>query len=1250
MEKLVLIDGHSILNRAFYGVPELTNSEGLHTNAVYGFLNIMFRILEEEKADHLAVAFDLHEPTFRHKMYAEYKGTRKPMPEELREQVPLMKDILEAMEIPVLTLAGYEADDILGTLAKKMAGEGKEVSVVSGDRDLLQLADEHIKIRIPRTNRNGTEVKDYYPEDVKREYQVTPQEFIDVKALMGDSSDNIPGVPSIGEKTATSLIVTYGNIENAYAHLEEIRPPRAKKALTEHYDMAVMSKELATICLDCPIDFSYEDAKLENLYTPAAYQYMKRLGFRSILSRFDTRKMGSCAAEEHFWLIEEYDGAEQLFVRASEAERVGFQLISGLSGVEGLGICFGEEDCYAIPVSGLVTEAYLCSKLKELIQKLDGQKQKASPYVAAVLDLKSQLEYLKLDNGSPVMDARVAAYLLNPLKDTYDYDDIARDYLDLTVPSRTDLLGKEKLGMALKCGEENAVSCACYLGYIAWKSMPALEIKLREQGLFDLFVTMEMPLIYSLHHMETAGIRVDKEQLKKYGEQLKVKIDKVEKEIYELAGEQFNINSPKQLGEVLFDHLKLPHGKKTRTGYSTAAEVLEKLAPDYPLVGKILDYRQLAKLNSTYAEGLAVYIGEDGRIHGKFNQTITATGRISSTEPNLQNIPVRMDLGREIRKVFVPAEGCVFVDADYSQIELRILAHMSEDARLIRAYGEAQDIHAITASEVFHTPLDQVTPLQRRNAKAVNFGIVYGISAFGLSEDLSISRQEALEYIHKYFETYPGIKTFLDKQVEDGKEKGYVTTMFGRRRPIPELKSANYMQRSFGERVAMNSPIQGSAADIMKLAMIAVDRELQKQGLQSRIVLQIHDELLVEAPRQEAGKVVQILEDCMKHAADLRVALEVEAHQGESWFDTKEESGRQVVTECPNEAGEADIAGYQTREEPEEKTGVLEFTIRRAESGDVDAIAGIMDIVRENMEQPEWFAADGRSWIESHIREQGFTMVAETKARPAEIAAFFIVAFPEAGENNLGQELQLLENQLLLTAHMDSAAVLPQYRGHHLQGRLLEAAEQELCHYPHQYLFATVHPENHASLNTMLRHDYVIIATKEKYHGRLRHILYKKKETQKAKPNILVSACLLGMHCRYDGSGVTEKWVKDLMAQANLIPVCPEILGGLATPRDPAEQSGGRVITKCGEDVTAPYQKGAAEALALAQLFGCRLAILKERSPSCGSGMVYDGTHSGTLTEGDGVTAKLFKANNIQIFGESEEKKIKDMVDDLNKL
>lgn len=894
MGKLVLIDGHSILNRAFYGVPDLTNSEGLHTNAVYGFLNIMFKILEEEKADHLAVAFDLKEPTFRHKQYPDYKGTRKPMPEELREQVPLMKEVLAAMGVPIMTMAGYEADDILGTLAKRNAANGVEVSVVSGDRDLLQLADALIKIRIPKTSRGGTEVKDYYPEDVKREYQVTPTEFIDVKALMGDASDNIPGVPSIGEKTATNLIVAYGSIENAYAHVEEIKPPRAQKALKEHYDMAVMSKELATICLDCPIDFSYEDAEIGNLYTPEAYQYMKRLEFKSILTRFDAAQMGGSSVEENFWLVEDLSGVEQIFEKAPKADRIGFELITSGSGtVEGLAICLGEEECYAVPAGGLVTEAYLCDKLQTVLAQMQEHQAAGADngeyqgFPAAVLNLKAQLGLLGLDYGSPVMDAGVAGYLLNPLKDTYDYDDLARDYLEMTVPSQADLLGKTPLGEALLAGEEKAVTCACYMGYIAWKAAPVLERQLKEEGMYDLFVQVEMPLIYSLYHMETAGVRVDKEHLKEYGDALKVKIVKLEQEIYELAGETFNINSPKQLGEILFERMQLPHGKKTKTGYSTAADVLEKLAVDYPVVRMILDYRQLTKLNSTYAEGLAVYIREDGRIHGKFNQTITATGRISSTEPNLQNIPVRMELGRAIRRVFVPEDGYVFVDADYSQIELRILAHMSGDERLINAYRDAQDIHAITASEVFHTPLDEVTSLQRRNAKAVNFGIVYGISAFGLSEDLSISRKEAVAYINKYFETYPGVKVFLDGLVKQGKEQGYVTTMFGRKRPIPELKSANFMQRSFGERVAMNSPIQGTAADIMKIAMIAVDQELRSRKMRSRIVLQVHDELLVEAYRSEVDTVVEILTDKMKHAAALKVALEVEAHMGDNWLDAK---------------------------------------------------------------------------------------------------------------------------------------------------------------------------------------------------------------------------------------------------------------------------------------------------------------------------------------------------------------------------
>ena len=927
MEKLVLIDGHSILNRAFYGVPDLTNAEGLHTNAVYGFLNIMFKILEEEQADHLAVAFDLHAPTFRHKMYAEYKGTRKPMPEELREQVPLMQEVLKAMGIPILTLEGYEADDILGTVAKRSQAAGVEVSVISGDRDLLQLADEHIKIRIPKTSRGSTEIYDYYPADVKAQYQVTPTEFIDVKALMGDTSDNIPGVPSIGEKTATAIIAAYGSIENAYAHIEEIKPPRARKALEEHYDMARMSKELAAICIDCPVEFSYEDAAVENLYTPAAFKEMKRLGFKTFLTRFDEsirQGQEGPGLQAHFKTITEEKEAKRIFKKALSCPNLGLQLIGGpkhpageleaeqlsfsfdasggvqsaLAGssrggsadgaqspaLAGAAIALGEEEIYCLRAEpeggkGSISGAFLKQETAALIAE------RTKPIW--VLDLKALLHLVEFEERPNVFDAGVAGYLLDPLGEGYAYDQLARGHAGLSVPSQAELLGKEDLGEALARGEEKAALCACYMGYTAWRTARPLMQKLEETGMDRLYREIEMPLIYSLYHMEKEGVKVEREELAAYGARLKEGITRLEKEIYADTGREFNINSPKQLGEILFGEMKLPGGKKTKTGYSTAADVLEKLAPDHPVIRKILDYRQLTKLNSTYAEGLAAFIREDGRIHGHFNQTITATGRISSTEPNLQNIPVRMELGREIRKVFVPKEGCVFLDADYSQIELRILAHMSGDEHLIAAYQSSQDIHAATAAQVFHVPLSEVTPELRRNAKAVNFGIVYGISAFGLSEGLSISQKEAKEYINRYFETYPGVKAFLDGLVSHAREQGYVATLYGRRRPIPELASSNFMQRQFGERVAMNSPIQGTAADIMKIAMIAVDRELRRRGLKSRIVLQIHDELLVETAKDEAEEVKALLVDKMKHAADLKVALEVEAQEGDSWFDAK---------------------------------------------------------------------------------------------------------------------------------------------------------------------------------------------------------------------------------------------------------------------------------------------------------------------------------------------------------------------------
>ena len=891
--KLVLVDGHSILNRAFFGIPDLTNSEGLHTNAVYGFLNILFKILDEEQPDYLTVAFDVHAPTFRHKMYDAYKGTRKPMAEELRQQVPLMKEMLTAMGVTIVEKEGYEADDLLGTIAKQSEAQGLEVSIVSGDRDLLQLASDHIKIRIPKTKRTGTEIEDYLAKDVVEKYQVTPLQFIDVKALMGDSADNIPGVPGIGEKTATALIVSYGSIENAHDHLEEIKPNRAKQNLSEHYDMAQMSKELATIEIHAPIEYSLEDAKLGNLFTEEAYLMCKRLEFKNMLSRFDIDAPKNLA-EEHFTFVTDKKQISDIFKKAKKAGHIGCCLLPGegiiteqlslfeqpkeQQVIEGMSIAFSEEDIYYLSAGTEVS----AEEILEEIRELSGGQTKVS-----VMDLKETLKTLPLPENDRYFDASVAAYLLNPLKNDYPYEDLAKDYAGLMIPSKTDLLGKESPVKAKQAKPEAFLKYICYMAYIPWKTRDRLLEELNNTGMQTLYDTIELPLVYTLSDMEKEGVHVDAEELKRYGEELAAQIAVLEKEIYEGAGETFNINSPKQLGHILFEKLEMPYGKKTKTGYSTAADVLEKLAVEYPLVSKILEYRQLAKLKSTYADGLANFIEEDGRIHTNFQQTVTATGRLSSTDPNLQNIPIRMELGRMIRKVFLPKDGYVFVDADYSQIELRILAHMSGDEMLIQAYREAQDIHRMTASQVFHTPFEEVTDLQRRNAKAVNFGIVYGISSFGLSQDLSISKKEAQEYIERYFESYPKIKEFLDGCVEKAKKDGYSVTMFGRRRPLPEISSSNFMKRSFGERIAMNAPIQGTAADIIKIAMNRVHRRLIDEGLKSRLLLQVHDELLIEAAPDEVDEVKKILDEEMKGAADLSVELEIDTHTGKNWYEAK---------------------------------------------------------------------------------------------------------------------------------------------------------------------------------------------------------------------------------------------------------------------------------------------------------------------------------------------------------------------------
>lgn len=879
-KKIVLIDGHSILNRAFYGIPLLSNAKGLHTNAVYGFLNILFKILEEEKPEYLAVAFDVSAPTFRHEMYREYKGTRKPMPQELREQVPVMKQVLTAMGVKICEQAGLEADDILGTLARTGEREGIDVSLVSGDRDLLQIATERIKIRIPKTKGARTEIEDYYAADVKAAYGVTPLQFIELKALMGDTADNIPGVPKVGQKTAEALMTEYGSIDHIYENLDKISKKSIRESLQENRELADLSKALATIKTDCELDFTLEDARLGNLYTPEAYTLFKELEFKNFLGRFEAADtVRATGISDNFRVITDLAGAEAAFAACEKAERTGYLLMKdkGAGKVCAAALCWSDNDICVIKAEGFLTGEYLTEKLGRLQDQT----------MLCGFHMKDVYPYFASDDTDKCFDIQIAAYLLNPLKNDYTIEDIANEHLNLMFPGYTESFGKKSMAEAMESEPEKFAEYGCYAAYTAYKAASVLESKLAESKMADLFRQIEMPLSYVLYDMEREGIRVEAEALRAYGDALTDRITELEHSIHEQAGVAFNINSPKQLGEILFDRMKLPGGKKTKTGYSTAADVLEKLAPEAPIIADILEYRGLTKLKSTYADGLSVYIGEDQKIHTNFNQTITATGRISSTEPNLQNIPMRMELGRLIRKVFVPKEGNLFTDADYSQIELRILAHMSGDEQLIEAYHMDADIHRITASKVFHTPFDEVTDLQRRNAKAVNFGIVYGISSFGLSQDLSISRKEAEGYIKEYFATYPGVKQFLDRTVEEAKKNGYVTTMFGRRRPVPELSSSNFMQRSFGERVAMNSPIQGTAADIIKIAMIAVYRSLKEAGLKSKLILQIHDELVIETYPEEKDRVAQILKSEMQNAADLSVALEVDLHTGKNWYEAK---------------------------------------------------------------------------------------------------------------------------------------------------------------------------------------------------------------------------------------------------------------------------------------------------------------------------------------------------------------------------
>lgn len=883
-EKIMLIDGNSIVNRAFYGVPLLTNGEGRYTNGVYGFLNILFKLLDEEQPDYLAVAFDLHAPTFRHRTFDGYKGTRKGMPEELREQMPLLKEVLQAMHIPIFEQEGFEADDILGTLSALAEKNGIVPVVVSGDRDLLQLAGETLKVRIPKTKGGRTETEDYYAADVQAKYGVTPAEFIDMKALMGDTSDNIPGVPGIGEKTAAKIIMQYHDIETAIAHAAEIKPKKASENLAAYQEQARLSKFLATIVRDMPLEWDKESLKIGDMFNQTAYELVKRLEFKSMFSHFEGSASAPKQAEQTYRFVADREGAKEVLAALKKGE-VGYAFV--YENEEGQGLALYQEQLGGVWIEASM--AFLMQELLEIFQPFFAD----SAYRKIGHDVKKDIRFLRsygYNGFTAEFDTAIGAYILNATGSSYEYDDIAATFLNETYPSQEEVFGKGRTKKAFAAlPEAERTAYGARQAEIFFRARKVMEERLAENEQKSLFYDMEMPLIYVLADMEKYGIKVDKAALLAYQKRLGESLDGMEEEIYALAGEKFNINSPKQLGVILFERLGLKGGKKTKTGYSTAADVLEKLRTAHPIVERILHYRQLAKLKSTYADGLlAVMDAETEKIYSTFNQTITATGRISSTEPNLQNIPVRLELGRELRKIFIPesAEFC-FLDADYSQIELRVLAHISGDESLIAAFKSNQDIHRMTASQVFHVPFDEVTPLQRSNAKAVNFGIIYGKGAFSLGQDLGISRKEAEEYINAYFARYPKIKTFMEDTIKNGAKNGYVSTLWNRRRNMPELQSSNFMQRAAGERAAMNMPIQGTAADIIKLAMIKVHRALQEGGYRSRLILQVHDELLIEAYKEEKDAVAKILKENMEHAADLLVPLDVDVHEGASWFEAK---------------------------------------------------------------------------------------------------------------------------------------------------------------------------------------------------------------------------------------------------------------------------------------------------------------------------------------------------------------------------
>ena len=847
--KLMILDGNSIINRAFYGIRMLNAPDGTPTNAVYGFLSTFRRVFDLAQPQAVCVAFDVHAPTFRHEQYALYKAQRKPMPEELAVQMPLLKQTLDYMGVRRLELAGWEADDLLGTVARRCEAAGWTCDVVTGDKDSLQLITDSTHVFNVKTRMGQTDTIEYTPERFREEYGFDPIRMIDLKALMGDSSDNIPGVPGIGEKTAKDLLVRFGTVADIYRDLDALDiKPGVRKKLTEGRESAQLSFDLATIRTDAPIDFALESAVWDHDYQPELYDWFRRLNFTSLSEKWGLQPADGAGAPSS--ALPTVDVADSAALRALEQAVTAAPYVAVLApdGLDTLTLCDGKA-CYALSWAQLGDDynAFLRLLFSARVRK-------------AGHNIKDLMRAL-LDEGLPtdcfVFDTALAAYLLDATAGSYDLPRLAQTYLGEELPDVQSV----------------------------WALQPVLHEKMDAQAMLPLYTDIELPLCPVLARMEQAGFLVDRKALYDFGESLTSSIEQLQQSIWALAGEPFNIQSPKQLGNVLFEQLMLPAGKKTKTGWSTNAAVLDKLRGKHPIIEQILDYRTLTKLKSTYADGLLKEISADGRIHTNFQMTVTATGRLSSTEPNLQNIPVRRELGAQIRKMFVASPGKVLVDADYSQIELRLLAHIANDETMIAAFRSGEDIHAVTASQVFGVPLAEVTPLQRSHAKAVNFGIVYGISAFSLAQDIGVFQSEAKAYMDSYFAKYHGVREYMTRVVEQAKADGYVTTLFGRRRDLPELKSSNFNLRSFGERVALNMPIQGTAADIIKAAMVRVDARMRAEKLQARLLLQVHDELIVECPAEEAETVRGILTEEMEHVVDYRVPLLVDAKIGASWAE-----------------------------------------------------------------------------------------------------------------------------------------------------------------------------------------------------------------------------------------------------------------------------------------------------------------------------------------------------------------------------